>query len=130
MNKYKELIVWQKAVALAAEICTLTKRFPTTEQFVLTSQINRSAISAASNIAEGAGRNTAGEFKSFLGISTGSLYELETQLTIALKLNYITEGNLEALAFKIEEIQKLIGGLMKSLNKTKQPPTIVEQISK
>ena len=89
MHKYKELLVWQKAVDLAVDVYKITKQFPNEEKFGLVSQINRCGVSISSNIAEGAGRNTTGEFNHFLGIATGSSFELETQLTIANKLGYI-----------------------------------------
>jgi four helix bundle protein len=75
MNKFKELLVWQKSVDLAVEIYKLAKGFPPDERFGLIAQITRSAVSVPSNIAEGAGRNSNGEFKNFLGIATGSTYE-------------------------------------------------------
>lgn len=81
MNKYKDLIVWQHAINLAASVYQITESFPSKETYGLVSQINRSAVSVASNIAEGAGRNSFKEFDQFLGIALGSLYELETQLS-------------------------------------------------
>jgi four helix bundle protein len=115
MNKFKDLIVWQKAVELATEIYKTTKAFPSEEKYGLTVQMNRCAISIASNIAEGAGRNSENEFRHFLGIATGSVYELETQLVIANNLKYITIESLVNFEEKINEIQRLIGGLSKSL---------------
>ncbi len=83
MHNYKQLIVWQNAVELSVFIYQLTKAFPAEEKFGLVSQIRRAAVSVASNIAEGAGRNSDGEFIQFLGIAAGSLNELETQIIIA-----------------------------------------------
>lgn len=83
MHRFKELEVWKRSVKLAKTVYQLTKRFPDSERFGLISQLNRCSVSIPSNIAEGAGRNTSGEFKQFLGISIGSLYELETQLIIS-----------------------------------------------
>ena len=88
-HSYKDLIVWQKARLLAGEIYRTTAAFPRGEIYGLTSQMRRAAISVASNIAEGQGRLTKGEFQQFLGHSRGSLLELETQLAIALDLRYL-----------------------------------------
>jgi four helix bundle protein len=104
MNKFKELLVWQKSVDLAVEIYKLAKGFPPDERFGLIAQITRSAVSVPSNIAEGAGRNSIGEFKIFSGIATGSIYELETQSIIANKLGYVSNESLEKLEFDFNEI--------------------------
>jgi four helix bundle protein len=85
---YKDLIVWQKAVDLTVEIYNLTKDFPTAEQYGLTSQMRRAAVSIASNIAEGKTRRTQKDFHNFLGIAFASAAELETQLIIAKRLSY------------------------------------------
>ncbi|PYX33896.1 MAG: four helix bundle protein, partial [Acidobacteria bacterium] len=82
-HNYKDLIVWQKAKMLAGNIYRTTETFPRNEVYGLTSQLRRAAVSVASNIAEGQGRLTKGEFQQFLGHSRGSLLELETQLSIA-----------------------------------------------
>ena len=89
MHNYKELKVWDKAVNLAVDVYKSTEGLPQDERFGLTSQIRRCVVSVSSNIAEGAGRNTKGEFNQFLGIAYGSSCELETQLIIAEKLNFI-----------------------------------------
>lgn len=116
MHRFKELTVWQKAVDLAVDIYGVTKKFPADERFGLISQINRCVVSVPSNIAEGAGRNTDGEFNQFLGVSVGSSCELETQLIIANRLNYLTQDNLIILSNKISDIQNMTFGLQKSLN--------------
>lgn len=116
MHKFKELIVWQKAVDLAVDIYQVTKKFPSEERFGLTSQINRSVVSVSSNIAEGAGRNTDGEFNHFLGVSSGSSFELETQLIIANKIKLMTEQDFQKTSEQIHNIQNMIYGLQQSLN--------------
>jgi four helix bundle protein len=118
MNNYKELKVWQKSVDLAVEVYEITGQFPKEEIYGLTSQIRRSVVSIASNIAEGAGRNTKKDFNRFLGISYGSSCELETQLIIAYKINLIDNFALESIQGKVDEIQKMNWSLKKSL-KTK-----------
>lgn len=93
----------------------MTNDFPDKEKFGLTNQINRCAVSIVSNIAEGAGRNNKKEFNNFLGISLGSSCELETQLIIAGRLNYISEIEVEKSVAFIVEIQKMIFGLQKNI---------------
>ena len=115
MNNYKELKVWQKSVDLAAKVYALTKDFPKDELYGITSQIRRSAVSIASNIAEGAGRNSSKDFNNFLGISNGSTCELETQLIIAQRANFIDSLALESVQQEIVEIQKMNWALKKSL---------------
>ena len=89
MNNYKELRVWQSSVDFAVNTYKATEELPIDERYGLTSQIRRSAVSISSNIAEGAGRNTSGEFNQFLGIAYGSTCELETQLIIANRLKFL-----------------------------------------
>jgi four helix bundle protein len=114
MNKFKNLLVWQKAVELAVEIYRLTSKFPKHEIFRITSQIQRSSSSIAFNIAEGAGLGTKKEFSHFLDIALGSTCEAETQLIISEKLGYIKNSDLNDKTAKIEEIQKMLYGLKKS----------------
>ena len=116
MHRFKELTVWQKAVDLADNIYQVTKKFPSEEKFGLISQINRCGVSIPSNIAEGAGRNTDGEFNHFLGISVGSSCELETQLIIANRLKFLVQDDLLVLSNKIADIQNMTFGLQKSLS--------------
>lgn len=108
MHKLRDLKIWNRAVDLSEEVYKVTALFPKEEMYNLTSQIRRSAISVASNIAEGAGRNTNGEFVQFLGIATGSIYELQTQVIIAQRLNLIDEATSYSLADNIEELLKMI----------------------
>ncbi|MBX2899203.1 MAG: four helix bundle protein [Cyclobacteriaceae bacterium] len=115
MNNYKDLIVWQKSIDLAVKIYESTKEFPKEEIYGLTSQVRRSAVSIASNIAEGAGRNSKKEFNNFLGISNGSSCELDTQLIIANKVNFLDTQALENIQSDILEIQKMNWALQKSL---------------
>ncbi len=119
MNQFKNLKVWQKALDLVVHCYKLTDKFPDKEKFGLTSQVNRCAVSIVSNIAEGAGRNSPKEFNNFLGITLGSTCELETQLIVAKRLNYISETELAEVVSLIEEIQKMIYGLQKNIHKAK-----------
>jgi four helix bundle protein len=115
MHKFKELNVWQKSVDLAVDVYSLTKKFPPDERFGLISQLNRCAVSIPSNIAEGAGRNSKNEFNHFLGISVGSAFELETQLVISQRLNFINSKQLESVLTTIHDIQHMTYGLQSSL---------------
>jgi four helix bundle protein len=91
INSYRDLMVWQKAMSLVTEVYAITGNFPSSEMYGLTSQIRRSAVSVPSNIAEGYGRNSTGDYKRFLQIAVGSLFELQTQIEISFNLNYITK---------------------------------------
>ena len=117
MNRSKELNVWQKSIDITTKVYQLTESFPNQERFGLVSQINRCCVSIPSNIAEGAGRNTGKDFYRFLSISLGSSFELETQLIIAKNLNYIKAEELIIITKDILEIQSMIVGLQKSINK-------------
>jgi len=115
MNNFRDLDVWDKAVELATNIYDKTENFPKTEQYGLTSQIRRSAVSISSNIAEGAGRESKKEFKHFLNISTGSCYELETQVKISKNLEFLDEEKYNEIRKRLIEIQKMIYALRQSL---------------
>lgn len=117
MHKYKELTVWQKSVELAVDVYKITGEFPKEELYSLVSQVKRSAVSVPSNIAEGAGRNSSGEFVHFLGISNGSSSELETQLIIANKLGYIKDEALDTITKKINEVQNMTFKLQQKIKK-------------
>ncbi len=116
MNNYKELKVWQKAVDLAVKLYSTTATFPREEVYALTNQIRRSGVSIASNIAEGAGRNSKKDFKNFLSVSNGSVCELETQLIIANRIEFLDTETLNTLQRDITEIQKMNWSLQKTLD--------------
>jgi four helix bundle protein len=115
MHRFKELKVWKKSVDLAVHMYILTKSFPSEEKFGIISQLRRSGVSVASNIAEGAGRNTEGEFHHFLGIAEGSANELQTQTIISHQLRYISEKELETVESLVSEIKNMLYSLKKSL---------------
>jgi four helix bundle protein len=87
-KSFRELIVWQRSIQLATTIYQVSRGFPKDEIYGLASQIRRSAVSVPSNIAEGQGRLSTGEFRQFLGIARGSNFELQTQLEIARNLKF------------------------------------------
>lgn len=115
LKSYKELVVWQKAVELVAEVYAATAQFPREEIFGLTSQLRRSAVSVPSNIAEGQGRATKGEFVQFLANARGSICELETQILIARKLGYLSPEGEQILASRTTEVARILNGLQTSL---------------
>jgi|SRR5579863_408834 len=121
-RSYRELLVWQKAKALAVQVYKATEQFPKAETYGLTSQLRRAAVSVASNIAEGQGRLTSGEFQHFLGQARGSLLELDTQLAIALDLSYLKPDTYEVLDHEIYQVLGLLNRLIESLRKKPLKP--------
>jgi four helix bundle protein len=115
LRSYRELVVWQKAFALIIEVYSITKGFPRDEIYGLTSQLRRSAVSIPSNIAEGQGRATKGEFIQFLCHARGSLFELETQIVIAKELAYIAPEVEERVRVQVTEVARILNGLLTSL---------------
>ncbi|MFP4487014.1 MAG: four helix bundle protein [Campylobacterales bacterium] len=107
---YRNLIVWQKSMELAKQVYLKTKNFPKEELYGLTSQIRRCAVSIPSNIAEGRGRQSNKEFVRFLQISLGSLFELQTQLELALEFDYVS--NIEDTLELSLEIEKMLNSLI------------------
>lgn len=116
MHNFKELKVWQRSVDFAVDIYKITQNFPQEEKYGLVSQIKRASVSIPANIAEGTGRRTDKDFNNFLGTSLGSSYELETELIISQKLNLLSDEEFKTSSKSLEEIQKMIVGLQKSLN--------------
>lgn len=116
MNNYKELKVWQKAIDLAEQVYSITKSFPKEEKYGMISQLRRSSVSVASNIAEGAGRNTDGEFRQMLGIAYGSICEVETQIILSNRMAMIEKEKFDKLSEALVEVQKMLFGLIKKLS--------------
>ena len=115
MHRYKNLEVWKKAMDLAETIYSATNNFPEEEKFGLISQMRRCAVSVASNIAEGAGRNSNKEFNQFLGIAQGSTFELETQVLLSKRLKFLTEEAEKAIIDQLNAIANMIFKLKKNL---------------
>ena len=112
---YKNLIVWQKAIEFVTVIYKTTKLFPSDEKFNLITQINRAVIPVPVNIAEEYGRESSKNYLQFLRISRGSILELETLLLISKNLNYLPIEDYEKLTENLNEISKLLQGLIKSI---------------
>ena len=106
-------------MGLVTEVYSCTRTFPREETYGLVSQLRRAAVSVPSNIAEGHARQTTGEFRHFLGHAMGSLVEVETQIEIAERLNYIDPKRSAELAARTAEIGKVLKGLLRSLAKPK-----------
>jgi four helix bundle protein len=113
MKTYRDLIVWQKAMSLVTFVYKATANFPQQEQYGLTSQMRRAAVSIPSNIAEGYGRFSKNEFCRFLEIAKGSLLELQTQMEIASNLDYVDDSALNTCFTSGDEVAKLITSLIK-----------------
>ena len=117
LKNFKELKVWQKAYQLCLEIYRATKKFPKEEIYGLTSQIRRSAVSIPSNIAEGYGRKTVGEYIQSLYIAYGSNCELETQILLSGDLGFVEKEDMLRLQNEIGDVERMLKGLIKSLYK-------------
>ena len=115
LKNFKELNVWQKAYHLCLEIYRVTRKFPKEEIYGLTSQMRRSAVSIPSNIAEGYGRKTTGEYIQSLYIAYGSNCELETQILLSGDLGFVEQEGLLRLQKEIGDVERMLKGLIKSL---------------
>ena len=114
-KSYLDLELWQKAMDLVVECYTLTKSFPGTELYGLSSQLQRAAVSVPANIAEGQGRQHRSEFIQHLSIASGSLAEVETHIRIAQRLKYLPEKKAQELLLRTGEVGRLLNGLLRYL---------------
>jgi four helix bundle protein len=112
---FQDLTVWQRAMEMTVCIYGLTRSFPKEEQYGLTSQLRRASVSVASNIAEGRGRGTEGEFRQFLNIAQGSTYEVQTQLLVAKQLRFGNEALLQQAETLCIETSKMLGAFIHTL---------------
>ena len=115
VKSYKDLIVWQKAMDLVVEIYRLVESLPREEIYALSDQMRRAAVSVPSNIAEGQARNSSKEFAQFLSIAKGSVSELETQLSICTRLEYLTEAQISKAVALSDEVGKMIRSIEQKL---------------
>jgi len=115
VRSYRDLVVWQKAMALAAECYLKTREFPRTEAFGMTSQIRRSAASIPANIAEGNGRENTGNYINSLRIAQGSLKELETHLMLANTVELMDKNNADELLAACDQVGRLLRALIRAL---------------
>ena len=117
VKSYRDLVAWQKAMELVVAVYALSHALPREEIYGLTSQMRRAAVSVPSNIAEGQGRASRGEFRNHLGIAYGSLMELETQLILAQRLGYVRPTQIEGTVASAAEVGRLINGLSNALSR-------------
>ncbi len=118
VKHYQELIAWQKAMDLVVLVYEHTACFPKEEMFGLTNQVRRAVVSVPSNLAEGQGRRTTKEFLNFLSIARGSLQEVETQILLAERLNYLKEMYRAEIIGLSSEVGRLLSGLIAALERT------------
>src|SRR5690349_16633053 len=118
MRDFRQLLVWEKAHQMTLEIYRVTELFPASELYGLRSQIRRSAMSIGSNIAEGAGRSSDGDFARFLDIALGSANEAEYQLLLARDLNYLSQNDFPKLEAEISEVKKMLASFVRKLRLT------------
>jgi len=116
VKDYKDLKVWQKGIEIADKIWAVTEDFPKSELYGLAGQMRRASVSIPSNIAEGFARQHSREYKQFLHIALGSCAELDTQLIIASRRNYLTKVKLEELAEDINHESRMLASLINKLN--------------
>ncbi len=114
-RSYKDLVVWQKGIALAKLVYQLTKNFPSEEKFGLVAQMRRAAVSIPSNIAEGQARHTTGEFIQFISHAEGSVAELDTQLILSIELKFSRDVGAEAAFELIAELRRMLNVLRRKL---------------
>jgi len=115
VKTYRDLMVWQKSMAMVTEIYKVTQSFPRREDYGITSQIRRCAVSIPSNIAEGYGRHSRNEYIRFLQIALGSLFELQTQLEITANLGYLKKEEFDVLYESTREVERMLSVLIKRL---------------
>lgn len=127
-DTYQDLEVWKQSKGLVSHVYSLTKTFPKEEQFGLTNQLRRSAVSIPSNIAEGCGRNHFKDSIQFFFIARGSLYEMETQIIIAHDLGYITKPEQLNILNDIISCKRLLNGFINYFqNRSDQQPTTINE---
>jgi four helix bundle protein len=117
INSYRDLKVWQEAMTLAEECYVLTRSFPRDEMYGMTSQMRRSAVSIAANIAEGYGRDSTGSYVNFLRTAQGSLKELETHLLLSERVALVASRSVEPLLFRCDGLGRMLRSLIRSLQK-------------
>ena len=107
-QNYKDLVVWQKGIALAKIVYGLTQNFPSAEKFGLVSQMRRAAVSIPSNLAEGQARHTTGEFVQFISHAEGSVAELDTQLILSNELRFCDHGSTAPVFALTDELRRML----------------------
>ncbi len=114
---YRDLVLWQRAIEMAAEVHRTTFKLPRHEMFGMAAQIRRAALSVPSNIAEGSGRRTTREFIAFLHIARGSLSELKTQLVLTRAVGYLADADLSKSDLLSDEVGRLLNAVIRGLRR-------------
>jgi four helix bundle protein len=120
LKSYRDLEVWKRALLLVADIYRVTRKLPSDERFGLTAQMRRAAVSVTSNIAEGYGRSTRGEYLNHLSIARGSLYELESLCEACQMLSLLTSSDLTTVAQHLVHVRRLLRRLIEALRRAKK----------
>ncbi len=115
IKTYRDLLVWQKAMSLVTAVYRCAAQFPKSEVYGLIPQLQRCAVSIPSNIAEGYGRRSTGDYRRFLQIAMGSVFELQTQLEIARNLDYLDQERFEELYGQSREVERMLSSLISKL---------------
>jgi four helix bundle protein len=121
VNSYRDLLAWQMAMQLTENVYRITATFPSKETYALANQLQRAAVSVPSNIAEGHARSSTKDYLRFISIAMGSLAELETQLELSARLDYIDQPQLGELLTVADELGRMLQGLRKSLQSKLAP---------
>jgi four helix bundle protein len=124
VNSYRDLLAWQLAMRLTESVYKTTGTFPNKKTYALANQLQRAAVSIPSNIAEGHARSSTKDYLRFISIAMGSLAELETQLELSARLEYIDQPKLGELLAVADELGRMLQGLRKSLHSKLAPPSL------
>ena len=114
IKTFRDLLIWQKGMQLVKEVYKLTRTFPKSEDFNLSSQMKRASVSIPSNIAEGFGRSTKKDFQRFLYIALGSIFELQTQILISYEQDYINQQQFDSINELTREVERMLCSFMDS----------------
>lgn len=123
ITSYRDLIVWKKSVTLVCDVYRMTATFPADERFGLTAQLRRAAVSIASNIAEGYGRASRGEYLNALSVARGSANEVETLILISQRLGFGDTAIGDLLVGEVDEILRMLGRLRSRLHESRNRPS-------
>lgn len=116
IQSHRDLLIWQRSMALAASVYRMTAKFPRTEQYGLTSQVGRASVSVPTNIAEGFGRASRKDYSRFLAISRGSLMEVDTLLRLCETLGYAEPAAVAPMLQEVDEISRMIAAIRRKLD--------------
>jgi four helix bundle protein len=122
IKSFRDLRVWQQGMQLVEDVYELSRMLPRDERFGLTMQMRRAAVSVPSNVAEGFRRWRRQAYCNHISIALGSQGELETQIEVAIRLKYVTTTRASAVTQRVEEVGKMLNGLLRSLEERAEIP--------